>query len=372
MSNDRQKCFFLRFLVLFVAVLLSSCASSSYLAVSSDRGPAGGVYEVKNGKAQPVAALPSMYHLVRDPRSENLYYGTFIQKPASAVRKDRIGAAAVLERISADTLKPVQTRPVGGQTPCFATLSPDGGFLYTANYSSGDVSELPLYRGRFSGPPRSIRQTGQGVTRRQKSPHPHCVLFDPAGRQLYVSDLGTDQIWIYRWTPEKGVELPCAEKLKLPPGSGPRHLVFDPSGLVLYTANELNSTAASFVRDSLRSPWKPGPVCSTLPEGVSGEKNYPGAIKITADGRFFFVTNRGHDSIAVFEAARNGGFKLLRTVPSGGKYPSDLLLLNHGTQLAVIHYREGGVTLFDLDPATGTLTRKAGDIPVPRGLSLCE
>ena len=360
------------FLSAFAAILLSSCASpSSFLAVSSDRGSAGGVYEVKNGKAQPVAALPAMYHLVREPRAGNLYYGTFIQNPAAAVRKDRIGAAAVLERSSGNQLKTVQIRPVGGQTPCFAVLSPDGAFLYTANYSSGDVSELPLYRGRFSGPPRSIRQTGQGVTRRQQSPHPHCVLFDPAGKQLYVSDLGTDQIWIYCWTPEKGVELPCAEKLKLPPGSGPRHLVFDPSGLILYTANELNSTAASFVRESLQSPWKPGPVRSTLPKGVSGEKNYPGAIKISADGRFFFVTNRGHDSIAVFEASRSGDFKLLRAVPSGGQYPGDLLLLDGG-RLAVIHYREGGVRLFDFDPATGELTLKAGDIPVPRGLSLCE
>jgi|GEM_PF-1400699 len=355
----------------FAAVLLSSCASSSFLAVSSDRGPAGGVYEIKNGKAGQIAVLPSMYHLVRDPRAENRYYGTFIQNPASSERKERTGAAAVLERTSGNVLQPVQIRPVGGQTPCFAALSPDGGFLYTANYSSGDVSELPLYRGRISGPPRLIRQTGQGVTRRQKSPHPHCVLFDPAGKQLYVCDLGTDQIWIYRWSPEKGVELPCAGKLKLPPGSGPRHLVFDPSGLVLYTANELNSTAASFVRDSLQSEWKPGPVRSTLPEGVSGAKNYPGAIKITADGRFFFVTNRGHDSIAVFEASRSGDFKLLRTVPSGGKYPGDLLLLNGETQ-AVVHYREGGVTLFDLDPATGNLTPKAGRVPVPRGLALCE
>ena len=157
--------------------------------------------------------------------------------------------------------------------------------------------------------------------------------------------------------------------LTLPPGSGPRHLVFSPDGNTLYVADELDSTAASFVREGPGKTWRLGKVRSTLPDDADKKGNYPGAIKITVDGRFFFVANRGNDSVAVFATSGGGDFRLVHTVPSGGEYPSDLLLLNDDRLLVVGHQKSGGVTSFEHE--NGKLTPSV-TYSVPKCAALCE
>ncbi|MBQ9338521.1 MAG: lactonase family protein [Lentisphaeria bacterium] len=352
--------------VTLAAVISAGCRGTETLAVSSGRD--GGVYSLRDDPPSKQLTLPTMNYLIRDPADPDRYYGTVSRHPQ---KKTPFGIVAVLGK-KCGTLIQLQQVSAGGRTPCHLTISPEGKFLYTANYSSGDISEMALHHGRISGPPRLIRHEGKSVTKRQQSAHPHFVTFNPADGRLYVCDLGTDQIRIYDRTPETGVKLPCAEKLALPPGSGPRHLAFDPSGNILYTANELNSTAASFVRKSPSDPWRPGEVHPTVAEPLNGTRNSPGAIKITRDGRFFFITNRGHDSIAVFAADGRGGFKLLEAVPSQGKFPSDILLDEAGTELLAIHLKSGTVTAFAFDPVRGTLTPKPGERKVPQGIGLCR
>ena len=356
------------FKIIFAAagmILLSGCASG-FLAASVSPGAEGGVYRVRQDRVRLLANLPTLNYLIHDPDTD-YYYGTLNRDPAS---KERSGAAAVLKKSAADSFSVIQIVNAGGRTPCFLSLSPDRHFLYTANYSSGDISEFPLKNGLISGRPRMIRHSGQSLTRRQRSPHPHFAAFGPDGKQLYVCDLGTDRIWIYDWHPEKGLILPCAEKLSLPPGSGPRHLAFDPSGNVLYCANELNSTAASFIRAGTK--WSIGAVRSTLKDPAGTSRNFPGAIKITGDGRYFFVSNRGHDSIALFRTDGKGDFSLLDTIPSGGVFPSDLQLDRLETELRAVHLKDGGVKVFSFDRKNGTLTPLSGISKVPQGICLCE
>ena len=348
-------------------LLLSGC-SAGFLAASVSSGAEGGVYRVRQDRVRLLAKLPTLNYLIYNSETDH-YYGTLNRDPAS---KDRSGAVAVLKKSAPDSFSVIRIVNAGGRTPCFLSLSPDRRFLYTANYSSGDISEFPLKNGLISGSPRMIRHSGQSKTRRQRSPHPHFAAFGPDGKRLYVCDLGTDQIWIYDWHPEKGLILPCAEKLPLPPGSGPRHLAFDPSGNVLYCANELNSTAVSFVRSGSGSKWRIGAVRSTLKDPAEKGRNFPGAIKITGDGRYFFISNRGHDSIALFRTDGKGDFSLLDTISSGGVFPSDLQLDRRETELRVIHLKGGGVKRFSFDREKGTLTPLPGISKVPQGICLCE
>ena len=347
-------------------LLLSGCAAPDFLAVSVSRQADGGIYRVHRDQVRFLLKLPALNYLIRDPET-GFYYGTLNRMPGS---KDKNGAVAVLKRISPDEFSVEQIVDANGRTPCFLSVSPDRRFLYTANYSSGDISEFPLRNGRIGGKPRVIPHSGHSVTKRQLGPHPHFAAFDPAGKQLYVCDLGTDQIWIYNWHPEKGVIVPCAEKLQLQPGAGPRHLVFDPSGKILYCANELDSTAASFVRDG--NKWRNGSVRSTLKDGSKANKNFPGAVKITADGTYFFITNRGHDSIAVFRTDGKGDFHLLDTIVSEGRFPSDIQLARNGTELRAVYLKNHLVKRFSFDPEKGILTPLPGSAQVPQGIGLSE
>ena len=327
--------------IIISAILAATAVSAAeFLAVSAASDPTGGVYRIADGKAHQLVSVPDLFHLVRD-RESGLLYGA-VRKGFGA--KKRFGAVVVLAPSADGKLQVAQTLPIQGRTPCFITLAPDRKHLYTANYSSGDISEIPLGGdGRISGKARLIRHTGHGATPRQKSPHPHCALFDPAGKRLFVSDLGTDRICVYDRTPENGLETPAAAELELPPGSGPRHLVFAPDGNILYAANELNSTAASFVRDIKTGEWHFKTAVPTL-DRPGDMPNYPGAIKLSADGRTLFVTNRGDNSIARFDAAPGGGLKLRGTIPAGGDFPSDLIIAAEGKILAVANFKSGNVT----------------------------
>ena len=355
-------------LAVFLAglILLSGCASGDFLAVSVSRQADGGIYRIRKDRAQFLLKLPTLNCLIRDPET-GFYYGTLNRMPGSQAKN---GAVAVLKRISADTFSVEQIVDANARTPCFLSLSPDRRFLYTANYSSGNIAEFPLKDGRIIGSPRLIPHSGRSVTKRQCGPHPHFAAFGPAGKQLYVCDLGTDLIWIYDRHPEKGLILPCAEKLQLPPGAGPRHLVFDPSGRILYCANELNSTAVSFVRDG--NKWRAGAIRSTLKDRSDSKKNFPGAIRITADGKFFFITNRGHDSVAVFRTDGKGDFQLLDNIVSEGKFPCDILLNRDNTELRVVYLKNHLVKRFSFDPGKGILTPLPGGAEVPQGIGLCE
>ena len=339
------------------ALLLAGC--TEFLAVSGADAPAGGVYKLQAEGTFQIVKSSKLNCLVRVRDSKRLY-GTTLRGGGGLVVLDEVPFGGYIE---------AKTVAAGGKTPCHLTLSPDGSFLYTANYSSGSVSEFRLEEGLPVGRPRLIRHTGRGVKPRQKSPHPHFVRFDAAGKRLYVCDLGLDKIFVYDWTPGTGLKTPAAAELVLPPGSGPRHLVFAPDGNTLYVANELDSTAASFVREAPGKAWRFGKVRSTLPDGADKKDNYPGAIRITADGRYFFVANRGDNSVAVFAASGGGDFRLVRTVPSGGDFPSDLLLLNGDRLLVVSHLRSGGVTSFDLED--GKLTPSVR-YSVPKCAALCE
>ena len=344
--------------LLSVCVLpLAGC--TEFLAVSGADAPAGGIYKLQAEGAFQLVKASKLNCLVRAPGSKRLY-GTTLRGPGGVVVLNEIPFGGYIEE---------KTVAAGGKTPCHLTLSPDGRFLYTANYSSGSVSEFRLKDGLPVGLPRIIRHTGRGVKPRQKSPHPHFVRFDTAGKRLYVCDLGADKIFVYDWAPGTGLETPAAAELALPPGAGPRHLVFSPDGDTLYVANELDSTAASFVREGPGRAWRFGKVRSTLPDGANPKGNFPGAIKITADGKFFFVANRGDNSVAVFAASGGGEFRLIRTVPSGGDFPSDLLLLNGDRLLVVGHQRSGGVTSFELKDGTPT---PSVTYSVPKCAALCE
>lgn len=350
------------------AMLLCSCSGNGFLAGSSDHKEGGICFLTSDGKTSGKLHAPTLNYLIRDQRNPERLYATLgrhLQKKSS------FGAVAVIKESFCGTLSLKQCVSVQGRGPCHLTLSPDRYFLYTANYSSGDISELPLDQaGKVCGRARLIRHTKGSVTPRQKGPHPHYVSFDPAGKQLYVCDLGSDEIVIYDYVPGKGIRLPRAQTLSLPGGSGPRHLVFAPDGKSLYCANELNSTILSFTRKDNSSFWKAGKIRKTQKANSAVSKNYPGAIRITADGKFFFVTNRGENTLGFFETLPNGDFRLLDTVPSGGDFPGDILLFPNGKDLAVIHLKSGNVTMFELDGKKKRLLRRKNSYKVRRGMTL--
>ncbi|WP_040735344.1 lactonase family protein, partial [Nocardia tenerifensis] len=244
----------------------------------------------------------------------------------------------------------LNTVAVQGDAPTHLCVAPDGRHVLTANYTSGSVSVLEVaYDGRLGAVTDVAQHTGRGPDPdRQTGPHAHQVSFDPSGRWVLAVDLGVDSVYVYRLV---GGELIRHAQVALAPGSGPRHLTFHPDGRTVFLANELNSTVTVLDWQADRGELRAGP---SVPADTNtgGERNYPSAPVVAADGRFLYLANRGHDNIATF--ALVGGLPMpIGTTPCGGKFPRHLTLSPDGRRLYAANQKSNSVTWLDLDPLTG-------------------
>ncbi|WP_274912062.1 lactonase family protein [Streptomyces sp. WZ-12] len=301
-------------------------------------------------------AVPNPSYLAAAPDGRHLY----------AVSETPDGAAAAFRLTPGGPELLAPAVPIGGADPTHLTLTT--GHLLTANYSSGDVSTLPVHAdGTLGGPPRVLAHRGSGPRAdRQEGPHAHAVRPDPSGRWLLSVDLGTDSVRICALDPASGA-LSVRDETRLRPGSGPRHLAFHPDGQLACVINELDPTVTLCRWDAAQGRLTPLGETPLLPEGAAAaaDPTYPSALVLSRDGRFGWAANRGHDSIAVLSLdARAGTATLVTTVPCGGHWPRDLALHPDGRHLYAANERSGDVTWFALDPRTG-VPERAGSVPAP-------
>lgn len=254
--------------------------------------------------------------------------------------------------------------PTGGDAPCHVALDRTETLLAVANYASGSVSLLHL--DERNGLPvgwvqiHANRGSGPNPTR-QEAPHAHWVGFSPDAQWLYQTDLGTDQVLAFAIDRHGRLGTPRTA-YAAPPGSGPRHLLLHPRlPHRAYLASELASTLTVLDRSggTLRDPR----VLSTLPSGWQGE-NIVAHIAMNRAGDRLYVSNRGHDSIAVFALDAEGVPTLLDHTAVGGAFPRFFLILDD--QRCVMVANEKGQTVTTLAiGADGRLSPTGGALAIP-------
>ena len=85
-------------------------------------------------------------------------------------------------------------------------------------------------------------------------------------------------------------------------GEGPRHYEFHPTLDVVYVANENGSSVTVYDFNPDNGTLAPRQTLSTLPEGFT-ERNTCAQIHIHPSGKFLYISNRGHNSIAGYRRA---------------------------------------------------------------------
>jgi 6-phosphogluconolactonase len=203
-----------------------------------------------------------------------------------------------------------------------------------------------------------LKHTGFGLDKaRQEGPHVHQCVFRPGKNELFVCDLGIDQVVVYAQDPETGL-LSLQEVIKMPGGMGPRHLVFkDPD--CFYVTGELDNMVRHVV---YRDGWQIAGQFSTLPGDWAGE-SFSGAIRFHNNS--LWISNRGHDSLCTMELDETGAPSSATWMYTGGKYPRDFALLSDGIVFA--HQTQGGIIL-----STGTSLPLKGTVcvcPESKGVS---
>lgn len=231
-------------------------------------------------------------------------------------------------------LVPLNSRPTAGDHPCHIGADAEGTRLAVSNYGSGTVAVFPIRPDGSLGEMGSFAQhTGTGPNPdRQQGPHVHSSCFAPDGRFLMVVDLGIDRIMVYGIDRE-GVSMNPAHEVRTTPGAGPRHAAFHPDGRHLFVVNELDNTVSLFAYGADDGSLIPRQTLSTLPEGVFDSA--AADIHVSSDGHHVYVSNRGHDSLAVYEFEPDLGLALTAIRACGGHRPRGFALTPDGRHLLV-------------------------------------
>jgi len=208
-----------------------------------------------------------------------------------------------------------------------------------------------------------VRHVGSGpLLNRQSKPYAHSIRFSGKERLLTAADLGADRLFFYR-IGERDELVPAAvSQVALPPGSGPRHFEWSADLTCCYVANELNSTVTVFRKeaDSLRCMG----TLSTLPENYN-QPSFCADIHLSPCNRWVYVSNRGHNSIAVFRREPGGTLWLVTHVPTGGNWPRNFTFDPSGRFMLVANQRSHSVTLFRLVDGIPVPAGETLDIPAP-------
>lgn len=254
-----------------------------------------------------------------------------------------------------------------GGGPCHLVVDATGKVLFVANYGTGSVASFVIRPDGSIGEKTGFDQhAGSSVdVHRQKGPHAHAVVLSPDNRFLFVPDLGTDQINIYRVDAAKETftaNVPAQAKVQA--GFGPRHFTFGRGAKFAYVLCEMGSSVAVFSYDSSSGALTPVQTISNLSADFNGEDN-SAEIEVSASGRFLYASNRGNDTITVYAIdQQKGSLSKVQLVPSGGKIPRNFAIDPTGKYLTAANQKSDNLVIFTIDPNTGQLTPTGQEVRV--------
>jgi 6-phosphogluconolactonase len=273
-------------------------------------------------------------------------------------------------------LKLLNTVSSGGAGPTYVSLHPSGRFLFVANYFGGSVAVLPIKPDGTLGPTTDIKvSTGKVGPRKATNappgsfafsghdvPHAHMIEPDPAGRFIISTDLGLDQIFVWRFDEAAGV-LSESSSASVPPGDGPRHFAFHGNGRWFYSLQEEGSTIILFDYDAAQGRLTERQSISSLPPGFAGS-NFTSEIMVSRDGRYLYAGNRLHDAISCFAISDQGKLTYVSEEWTRGDYPRSFNFDPTGTFLYSCNQRADAITTFRVDKQSGTLSFTGQYTPV--------
>jgi 6-phosphogluconolactonase len=254
-------------------------------------------------------------------------------------------AVCALYDATGPALRYMNAGKLGTPDCCHVELSPDERFAYAACYATGCVSVVPLNKNNVGDAIQVIQLTGGSMVNpaRQDKAHAHQITIVPCHESMVnVVDLGSDTIITYDRNAQTGF-LTETTRLVTIPGSGPRHVDYTPDGRYAFLAYELGNLISVLKLEG--NQWKITQTLSTLPEDYN-EETYCGAVRYDNETHTVYVTNRGHNSIAVFTITDEWTLALKKMIPCGGNFPRDLWLLPGGKMLTA-NQLSGTVALID-------------------------
>lgn len=261
-----------------------------------------------------------------------------------------------------------------GNEPTHSGLSVEASHLFVSNYSvaedpGGTLAVLPVGADGKLKPvvQMSSHPSSRVNPERQMSAHVHSTVSSPDGQYVFSNDLGADKIFAYRFDPKANPELPLTAatpaSVQLPPGSGPRHLLFSVDGKHAWLTMEMSAQVAVF-------DYKDGKLEQTqmveLATGQPVSDKAAGALHASRDGKFLYVSNRGTaNQLLVFAIdPATGHLKELQRRSVEGDHPREFSLDPSGKFLLIANQKSNQIVVVERDSKTGLLGKTVQKLPM--------
>lgn len=280
---------------------------------------------------------------------------------AVAKTDDNQGGLAVYKK-EKDAYTHVDTYLAEGAPPCYVAYDETRARVYSANYHKGEVSVFSVNDQGELALLDTATHSGKSVHENQQSPHAHYFDLTPDHQFLIACDLGTDEVITYKLTDED--KLDEVDVISVEPGTGPRHIVFHPSEKYAYVFGELSSEVLAFTYNKNTGTLSH---LQTLPSIPNKHTSFNGgaAIRLSADGKFLYASNRGHDSLVIYSVKEDGTLELVDYVSTEGEVPRDFNLDPSDSFVVVGHQDSDNLTLFERNKEDGTLKLLQKDVYAP-------
>jgi 6-phosphogluconolactonase len=340
-------------------------------------GDSKGIYvsrmDTRTGKISepvPAAESPNPSWLVIHPNHRYLYAVNERMEGGGKVGPGEVTAFSI-DR-GTGSLSVINRVPSRGGQPCHICTDSTGTMAMVANWYTGSTVGFPIGRRGELGESTAFSQH-EGPRSGPPAPgqpqiHCHSVVVTPDNRFLLSTDTGLNRVYVYRLDLSKAGFVPHDPPfLGLEKPTNPRHLALHPNRKWAYVSNEIAPGGCTMLRfDPARGLLEEGPVAASVPEDYKGRAS-PAECVVHPSGRFVYLSNRGHNSIAVFRVGADGALSLVEAFLPGGETPRSFAIDPTGEFLIAMMQRTGLIVPLRIDGQTGKLTA-AGDtmkLPLP-------
>jgi 6-phosphogluconolactonase len=173
----------------------------------------------------------------------------------------------------------------------YVSTDQTGKFLLWPSYQGGKVGVHGIdAAGRLSQKPLQVIETAKTA---------HAAVVSRDNRWVFVPHVEPNAIYQFRLDAKTGQLSLGSQAPGGKDGAGPRHLAIHPSQKFACSSNETGNSITLYSLDS-ESGLKPLQTLSTLPDDFTGQ-NSTADVKFHPSGKFVWVSNRGHDSLAGFK-----------------------------------------------------------------------
>ena len=206
-------------------------------------------------------------------------------------------------------LQPLGESPIGASAS-YLSIDPSGRFLASAYYSTGQVAIHSIEEGgELSDRPLQKFDTDERA---------HCIVFDRSGNFAVVPHTRPNAIFQFHFDKASGLLSPNDPvKILRDADTGPRHLWFHDSNQLAFGSDEQGSSITAYQFDDQLGRLKAIQTLSSLPDGGFQGRNSTSDIEVHPSGKFAYIANRGHDTIAGYSIdAETGKLMLIGHTPT--------------------------------------------------------